>query len=150
MKFPSTIYSSFPPHCHMSLICCRSNYLYCFVGSFISFLNSQHLPPLSLSISLCASVLWFWVLLTLQVCVVYLICCRRRGNQINGCCFIQTTAQQHSNEKTHRDSEEREQNGDRHRKKVGECVQVLLKVCKLYVPVPKTRKICCQPYRILL
>ncbi len=35
---------------------------------------------------------------------------------------------------------------DRHRKKVGECVQVLLEVCKLCVPVPKTSKICSLHY----
>jgi len=99
MKYPISESSSGPPCCHAYLICCRSNYLYCFVGSFISSLNSLAPSP-SLSLSLSDSVLWFWVLLTLQVCVVYLIC-RRRGDQINGCCIIQTTAQQHSNEKTH-------------------------------------------------
>lgn len=72
MKFPvseNTLCNSGPPRCHASLICCRSNYLYCFVGSFISSLNSRHLPSLSLCLTVwcgsgccwrCRYVLYIW------------------------------------------------------------------------------------------
>lgn len=139
-NFPSqnALSSSGPPCCHAYLICCRSNYLYCFVGSFISSPNSLAPSSLSLCLTVCCG---SECLLTLQVCVVYLICCRRRGDQINGCSIIQTTAQQHSNEKTHRHGEGGKKNSDKLRKEMGErtqCVQILLKVCKLSLFVPQS------------
>lgn len=141
MKFPiseCTISSSGPPFCHAHLICCRSNYLYCFVGSFISSPNS--LAPSSLSLSLCLTV--FWVLLTLQVQYVLYIWSAVGDEEIRSMAAASSRQQLSSIQMRRPTDMVREgTNWDRLEKKMGEstqCVQILLKVCKLSVFVPKS------------